>query len=297
MPGDTPLEPGTVVLRIGERLPADDRALEARLAAADTIVLRGGSLVDWSKTLAPREHPTAAWRGILTGVRMGADVVGLGGGAEFLAGAALVEHEELEPVQRNPRRQRPFVAAFGMGLGPPALVEVEPRGDAHALRLLRESMESHIRLAFRLEGEVALVVDFLRGEVGVAGPGRVLVFDTRGAREDRGHVREARLSVLADGDLWKLGHRRAHAAEGSERLALPLQGDAEQVEVAGLEDGLAAALTPLLQGTAPALVLRGPFGLLELRSDLRSERWRRGAAITLHDLVVTWRAPHRGSRD
>lgn len=179
-----------------------DRGLCERLAEVDVLVIRGGTFMQWFKTLFPEDGATYLARTLVDRVRNRRTVIAHGGACAFLCNGTSVPREDLEKTERNPRRRGAFVPRVAMGLGPKALIDSDDTPGGSPFRLLQALWETRLDLGFHLVGDVALDYRRIGGKVFVLGPGAVLAWDLDRARRQKRAVREARVSLLRRGDGW-----------------------------------------------------------------------------------------------
>lgn len=266
-PPSESLAPRAQRVALVEGVRADGEELAAALRAAGVVLLAGGDLLPWWRTLEAGNHPSGALTALLRAHRGGAAVVGVGGAARYLASSSLIPAADLREQgerERNPRATgREHAWVVGLGLVPRLLVDLEDDRGGLPRCLLALHGERAER-ALVLAGEVAWHWDPDAGRATVVGGGSALLVDLVGARRQRSAVSGARLSLLRAGDRWE-SHRRRVVLAGAE-------GKDERVRAAlprTLEGPLSVArLAAALERCGPPLVLRD--GELELRLGLDS---------------------------
>jgi len=211
---------------------ANDRELCAQIAAADVLVVRGGSFMQWYDTVYPKGPSTYLAGALLDHVRKYKTVIAhAGAGAFFSSGVSVPLKDLPNERQRNPRDvydQKPRVA---MGLGPPLLLDCETWPDGSAYRVLHAAWQTRVDLALHLVGE--LVVEYRRepGVFVLHGPGSALLFDLSHSRRRKRGVDEGRISLLHAGDGWDFVYDRAVPAPEGKPLGRELGKGDERFEV------------------------------------------------------------------
>lgn len=263
LPSD--LESATIiVLARGDAASADSRDLAERVRGADSLVLEGGTLLGWYKTLHLTHRPTRLVHALLRHVRDGGPLIGIGGGGAALAGAGIVLTAELDRVPRNPRRTHTHQARVALGWGPPALVDATAWG-GEPMRTLRLMERSYMRVAAHLGPSSGLVYESRERSVRVIGDGPVVFFESDPGHRNRHDLRDGRVSLLARGDVWDIPNKRLlPAANTSSPSAVPTTptpttAPTQAVALPGLLRALAQ------DSDARELALKSPWGRLILR--------------------------------
>lgn len=246
-----------VVLAQSDLESADARALSDRVRASNAVVLEGGSLLTWHKTLHRAHRPTRLMYALLSNSREGRALVGIGGAGAALAGAGIVEIADLGEVSRNPRRTHKLGARVALGWGPPALIDAEVWG-GDTLRTLRLMERSYMGQAAHLGRGSGLVLEPRERRVRVLGEGGVVFFETGPGHRNRHDLRGGRVSLLVRGDAWDLRHGRILSS--SELPTAPSPRGALEV-----------ALGELSRNPTRGTELESPWGhlLLRVRKDTR----------------------------
>ena len=244
-------DPERARLALADTKSADSRVLAERVRSAGSVVLEGGSLLGWYKTLHRADRPTRLVHALLRHTREGRALIGIGGAGAALAGAGIIVTAELDRVPRNPRRTHALGARVALGWGPPALIDATTwSGDA--MRTLRLMERSYMVQAAHLGPSSGLVLEPRQRRVRVIGGGSVVFFETDPGHRNRHDLRGGRVSLLMRGDVWDLPHRRL----------IPTPDALSPPEAAGALPKLLAALS-----FAPSeeLALQSPWGQLLLR--------------------------------
>ncbi len=195
---------------------AQSLPLAERARAARTLALSGSpSAVDWYECLAPSGE-SRLLRALRSAHAAGATAVGRGRAGALLGTWLVVAPDELERVERNPRRVGRERMVAGLGLLEWGLVEA---GEGATLRrAVVACIEERLRWAAYVPPRSALACDPSTGRAEVHGPDPVVVLDLRGARRMRNGLRDVRVSLLADGDTWDHADRSARLAGDSAEL-------------------------------------------------------------------------------
>jgi len=196
-----------VVLARADQESADARALSERVRSASSVVLEGGSLLSWYKTLHLAHRPTRLVHALLRHTREGRPLVGLGGAGAALAGAGIVVSAQMDEVPRNPHRAHKLEARVALGWGPPALIDATA-WDGEALRTLRLMERSYMSRAAHLGAGSGLVLEPRHRRVRVIGEGGVVFFETGPGHRNRHDLRGGRVSLLIRDDVWDLPRSR-----------------------------------------------------------------------------------------
>lgn len=240
-----------VVLVREDSESADSPALALRVRSAKSVVLEGGTLIEWFETLNHARRSTRLVHALLRHTREGRPLVGIGGAGQALAGAAIVSVSELDEVQRNPRRAHDLQARVALGWGPPALIGATAWG-GDPLRTLRIMERAYMHQAAHLSAGSGLVLESRERRVRVIGQGGVVFFEADPGHRNRDDLRGGRVSLLARGDVWDLPHRRLVPAPDGP--ASPPPGGA-----------LVGVLTAFAADPTQRAALKSPWGHLLLR--------------------------------
>ncbi len=178
------------------------------LDAAEVLVLRGGSLLSWYKTVYPRGPRTYLARALNEFLQSDKDVLAIGGACQFLSGGVPVLRAELAEPSRNPRDDSPHQALIGRGAGLGALFDADEWQPGAPLRLLRSLRRTHVDMGVLFLGSVALQHDRRNNQLRVLGSGELLIFDLDRALRARTRVDHVRLHRLEAGDGWNLNYKR-----------------------------------------------------------------------------------------
>jgi hypothetical protein len=192
------------------REAANDVALGRAIEEAEVLVLRGGSFLDWYETVYPNTGRTQLARSLRRFLQTERPIVAYGGACAFLSGGVSVPTDELDGVERNPRRrEQPFTERVAVGVGPRALFDSAGWKGGEPIRLLEALHRTRLDLGFFPVGDVALSYQRTGRTLEVLGPGSVLAFDLSKAKRSRGRVDRARLYQLTRSDRWEFGFGRA----------------------------------------------------------------------------------------
>jgi len=270
-----------------------DRELCERLEEVDVLVIRGGTFMQWFKTLFPEDGSTYLARTLVERVRNRRMIVAHGGACAFLCNGTSVPREDLVKRERNPRRRGAFVPRVAMGLVPKALIDSDDTPGGSPFRLLQALWETRLDLGFHLVGDVAL--DYRRegGKVLVLGPGAVVACDLDRARRQTRAVREARVSLLRRGDGWDEVFDQPFVAGGRRPTPPgPTRRGEEATEAPLLEraPALVAALETLVASTRRRTHhIDGPRRLeLDWNEATRSFEGSSGVALLHLSIDVFW---------
>lgn len=267
----------TEIVRVGPSSQAAlDRALLARVRAAERIALGPGTPKEWIDALLERERPSALTSAVREAWNDGAQLVGRGDSAALLsAGFSVHGPEELEWEVRNPRDPGGPRAASGLGYQPWAMLDTERRSSQSLRRILRSVCRERIELALYLPSTAALAIDVTQARLTVRGEGVVTIVDARRVRRLRGSVQGVRLARLPPGAIWDAAERRV--AQEPEP-ALPIAAHAAAIPAVQVEDLYSpedlAALPALPPRTNSRWLREDGERQLELRFDATS-RWGR----------------------
>jgi cyanophycinase-like exopeptidase len=255
---------------------ARDRALLARVRAAERIAFGPGSAKEWLDALLERERPSALTSAVHEAWNGGAMIVGRGDSAALLS-AGFVVHgpEELGWDERNPRDPGGARAASGLSYQPWALLDTEGRSSGSLRRLLRSVCHARIELALYLPSSAALAIDVTEARFTVRGAGVVTILDARRARRLRGSVQDVRLARLPTGAVWNVAERRVALEPEDPGARAPETADAPVLHVEELFHSAELCALPSLPPSAESRWWRDDGERrLELRFDA-SSRWGR----------------------
>ena len=218
---EDPEQPGaTRVLAPRSRASADDVELGRAIEAAEVLVLRGGTFLDWYETVYPRGGRTQLARSLRRFLQTKRPLVAYGGACAFLSGGVSVPTAELDEIERNPRRRREeYTERVAWGVGPRALFDCHEWEGGEPIRLLKALHRTRVDLGLFPVGDVALRYTREGRTLEVLGPGRVLALDLSRAKRSRGRVDRARIHLWTRGDTWSFGFARVGPAEGKELRA------------------------------------------------------------------------------
>lgn len=176
-----------------------ERALAARVARADALLLDGGAWLDWWRRLLPGKRPGTLLRAIAEAQARGTLVCARGEAARF-AGGGLVLPDEVGREMKNKLAQQRAWIVPGHLLATPLCVEFEDAAGRGAGRVL-DAVARELLVAGTRELERAFVV---------AHDGALLVDD------------EARALLALDRAALRLGfeHLRKQGADRLDQLAL-----------------------------------------------------------------------------
>lgn len=221
--------------------PSRNECLRVRNAA--TLHLIGDRGLSMWRVMHLRGKRSALQQALLKGHAHGADLVGWRAGAEYLAGAWLVQAADLKAMgyrSRNPRRaDRERYALAGLSLTPGGLVMV---GDGPHIRssMLAALHRRDAREGVILGGEVCWRWSPGTQRVEVLGEGQALLFEAGQSLRTKTGLRGATLSVLGEGDSWDLTEDRV-------QLASPRPGPSldSPIDLEGLDATMRMARAPL----------------------------------------------------
>jgi len=155
------------------------------------IVLCGGSWLDWWSLTHEVTRRNRFAQALQHAQRSGRGMIGIGAGAEYLAGQALLRRSELHKPGRNPRSS-PVLLAGGLALaGDLALCTTPTRREdfCTAARLAGHSR------ALLLEGPIACILRPDSAEWQPEGDGQALLLDFSGTQRARARPLTARESA------------------------------------------------------------------------------------------------------
>jgi hypothetical protein len=185
--------------------------------SADTLILRGGSFMDWFELSSPKEYRSYLPQVLRGHAKSKKNIIVLGGGCAFLSGGVLVPRDRLTRSQRNPRLPKDAPEArVNLSLGPGMMYGSDSWTDSSPLRLLRSMHENQIKLGAFFVGQVAMDYDRGAQTLTVLGPGHLILIDLTRARIFPQGVRQGRISSLGQGDHWKVGSAPICLAAGKE---------------------------------------------------------------------------------
>jgi hypothetical protein len=194
--------PARIVLDPSAPFAGDAREPAELARTATCVVLSGGGYMDWYHLLSPGGATTRLSEALREAHAAGVAVVGVGAAAPFLAQWAMVDRAALGKPQRNPRREREDVAVAGLGLLEDLLVDTSARPRGDPARTLRAAFDGSVGTVLYLDGPAIWIGDPREHSARVLGKGTAFVFDFSTARRQRETWREARLSMLGEGDAW-----------------------------------------------------------------------------------------------
>lgn len=155
------------------------------------IVLCGGTWIDWWSLTHEVTRRNRFAQALQHAQRSGRGMIGIGAGAEYLAGQALLRRSELKKTSRNPRSS-PVLLAGGLALaGDLALCTAQTRREdfCTAARLAGHSR------ALLLEGPIACILRPDSSEWLPEGGGQALLLDFSGTQRVRARPLTARESA------------------------------------------------------------------------------------------------------
>jgi cyanophycinase-like exopeptidase len=264
-------------LDASEAHAGDDAELCQRVRGAGTVVLTGGSYLEWYALFRPSEKASGLHAALLAAHKSGALVVGSGAAAAFLAEWTVVDRAALHRVLRNPRDASEHLIVRGIGLVR-GLVDASAAPRGSVARLLKLAEHQRPDVALYLDGRVAWIERSRGLAATVRGSGSAFVLDFRPARRERARLFDARLALLLDGDRWS-AHERSIAGD----LAPFAPADATPGAVRSAELGRSAELRRSAEREPDAAWLRDVLAR-EIAPDraLRVEAQGGGLSIALH---------------
>ncbi len=268
-----------VLLRRGVPADAiDSYELERDAHSARTFYLHGSpSVVDWYECLAPSGE-SRLLRGLRRAHAGGATLVGRGRAGALLGAWVAAEFDELERIERNPRRAEQTRLVAGLAVFDWGLLEA---GEGASLaRAVNQCVEERLRWAAFVEPGAGLEIDLASERASAHGEGAVWILDLRRARRMRSGLRGVLLTVLGAGDAWDRSGRAApttDAPDAARRGEIsPRSGRAARAERA-VDDALEAArwreaLRALRGGSAAQTLLsRDGSAVVTFRVDARTQ--------------------------
>jgi cyanophycinase-like exopeptidase len=216
----------------------DDADVCQRVRGAATVVLTGGSYLEWYALFRPSEKTSGLHAALLAAHSSGALVVGSGAAAAFLAEWTVVDRAALHRVLRNPRDASEKLIVRGIGLVR-GHVDSTAKHNGYVARLLKLAEHQRPDVALYLDGRVVWIERSRALDATVRGSGSAFVFDFRPARRERARLFDGRLALLQGGDRWN-AHERSIAGD----LAPFAPADATAGAVRSVELGRSAEREP-----------------------------------------------------
>lgn len=183
---------------------ADDPTIASAVRSTRRVWLTSGRLRDWFTELYPAHRESELIHALRDAHESGAVIIGRDDAAKLLARATVVADEtELGRIEHNPREVGRSRVAWGLGLEPRWIVDMQSlTSPANLARLVDGMLAEQLQLGVWIDKFAAVVGDERAGSLTCRGKGYVIVIDLRRARRVQRRLLDAHISVLRDGDVW-----------------------------------------------------------------------------------------------